>query len=69
MQDELVAGDEIITAGGLHAIVRELDEDELQIEIAPNVLATLDRRAVAAVARREPEPELEPEPEAPAEPS
>jgi preprotein translocase subunit YajC len=56
MQDGLVAGDEIITAGGLHAIVRDLDEDELQIEIAPNVLATLDRRAVAAVARHEPEP-------------
>jgi preprotein translocase YajC subunit len=54
MQDELAVGDEIITAGGLHAVVRELGENELRVEIAPNVLATLDRRAVAAVARDEP---------------
>src|SRR5215471_16793737 len=50
MQDSLVVGDEIITAGGLHAVVRELGESELRVEIAPNVVATLDRRAVAAVA-------------------
>jgi preprotein translocase subunit YajC len=50
MQDSLTLGDEIITAGGLYAIVRGIDEDRLEIEIAPNVIATLDRRAVAAVA-------------------
>ena len=50
MQDSLAPGDEIITAGGLYAVVREIDEDRLEIEIAPNVIATLDRRAVAAVA-------------------
>ena len=61
MQDSLAVGDEIITAGGLHAVVRELGEDELRIEIAPNVLATLDRRAVAAVAHDEPVPEIPPE--------
>jgi preprotein translocase subunit YajC len=50
MQDSIDVGDEIITAGGLHGIVRELGESELRVEIAPNVVATLDRRAVAAVA-------------------
>jgi preprotein translocase YajC subunit len=50
----LIVGDEIITAGGLHAVVRELGESQLRIEIAPDVLATLDRRAVAAVAHEEP---------------
>jgi preprotein translocase subunit YajC len=50
MQDSINVGDEIITAGGIHAIVRELGESELRVEIAPNVVATLDRRAVAAVA-------------------
>ena len=50
MQDSLKAGDEIITAGGLHGVVHELGESELRVEIAPNVLVTLDRRAVAAVA-------------------
>jgi preprotein translocase subunit YajC len=50
MQDDITVGDEIITAGGLHAVVKEAGEDELRIEIAPGVIATLDRRAVAAVA-------------------
>jgi preprotein translocase subunit YajC len=56
MQDSVVVGDEIITAGGLHGIVRELGERELKVEIAPNVVATLDRRAIAAVAQEEPAP-------------
>jgi preprotein translocase subunit YajC len=50
MQDTLVVGDEIITAGGLYAVIREIDRDRLRIEIAPGVVASLDRRAVAAVA-------------------
>jgi preprotein translocase subunit YajC len=51
MQDDIKAGDEIITAGGIHAVVREVQEDELRVEIAPGTVVTLDRRAVAAVAR------------------
>src|SRR5438552_678069 len=58
MQDSVDVGDEIITAGGLHGVVREIGDDQLKIEIAPEVVATLDRRAVAAVAR---EVEVEPE--------
>jgi preprotein translocase subunit YajC len=50
MQDDVVVGDEIITAGGMHGIVKEAGEGELRIEIAPGVVVTLDRRAVAAVA-------------------
>src|SRR5439155_10586191 len=59
MQDSLEVGNEIITAGGLHAVVLELGERELKVEIAPNVVATLDRRAVAAVAEEEPPPDVE----------
>ena len=51
MQDDVAVGDEIITAGGLHAIVKEAGDSELRIEIAPGVVVTLDRRAVAAVAQ------------------
>jgi len=64
MQDSVVVGDEITTAGGLHAVVREEHGDELRVEIAPGVVATLDRRAVAAVAREvevEVEPEIDPD--------
>jgi preprotein translocase subunit YajC len=63
MQDRLRVGDEIITAGGLHATVRAIEGDVLEIEIAPGTIARLDRRAVAALARedREEEPEVEEE--------
>ena len=61
MQDSVEVGDEVITAGGLHAVVKEAEDDRLRIEIAPGVVVTLDRRAVAAVAR---EIEVESEPEA-----
>ena len=60
MQDSVDLGDEVITAGGLHGTVREIGDGTLQIEIAPGVVATLDRRAVAAVAR-EVEVEVDPE--------
>ena len=54
MQDDVEVGDEIITAGGIHAVVKEAGERELRIEIAPGVVVTLDRRAVAAVAQEIP---------------
>jgi preprotein translocase subunit YajC len=54
MQDAIEIGDEIITAGGIHAIVRDATSQELRVEIAPNVVVTLDRRAVAAVAQLDP---------------
>ena len=63
MQDSVEVGDEIITAGGLHGTVKELGDETLQLEIAPGVIATLDKRAVAAVARDvevEVSPEVDP---------
>jgi preprotein translocase subunit YajC len=65
MQDSVEAGDEIITAGGLHGTVKEIDDEAAKVEIAPNVVVTVDRRAIAAVAT---EIEVETEPETPAEP-
>lgn len=68
MQNELHLDDEIITAGGLHGYVRQLDEEVLTVEIAPDVRVRVDRRAVAGIVRREqPEPEQLEEPEQPEE--
>jgi preprotein translocase subunit YajC len=50
MQDALTVGDEVITAGGLHGRVRELQDGEIRLEIAQGVVVTADRRAIAAVA-------------------
>ena len=57
MQDRLRAGDEIITAGGIHAIVKSIEDDVLDIEIARGTIVRLDRRAVAAVVSVEEEVE------------
>jgi preprotein translocase subunit YajC len=65
MQDSIAVGDEIITAGGLHGTVEALEDDTVKLEIATGVVVTLDRRAVAAVAR---DVEVEVEPDQPAEP-
>ena len=49
MQDTLRVGDEVITAGGIHGEVRQLDEDVLKVEIAPDIVVRVDRRAIAAI--------------------
>jgi preprotein translocase subunit YajC len=49
MQDTLRVGDEVITAGGIRGEVRQLDEDVLKVEIAPDIVVRVDRRAIAAV--------------------
>ena len=53
MQDTLRVGDEVITAGGIRGYVRQIDEEVLKVEIAPEVVVRLDRRAVAALVQEE----------------
>lgn len=60
MQDALAVGDEVITAGGLHGEVVEVDESVLRVEIAPGTVVRVDRRAVAARIEAEPEEPQEP---------
>lgn len=49
MIDHLRVGDEVITAGGFFAIVREISDDEVQVELGPGTEARLSKRAIAAV--------------------
>jgi preprotein translocase subunit YajC len=49
MIDHLRIGDEVLTAGGFFAIVREISEDEVQVELGPGTEARLAKRAIAAV--------------------
>lgn len=60
MQEVIEPGDEILTAGGIHGIVREVEDELVHVEIAPGTTIRLDRRAVAAI-------ESEPEPDEPDE--
>ena len=66
LQNVLAVGDEILTAGGIHGTVRELEDEIVHVEIAPDTIVRLDRRAVAAIAQEpEPEAEIEAETESP----
>jgi preprotein translocase subunit YajC len=60
MQDRLRNGDEIITAGGMHGIVKAIENEIVHVEIAPHTLVRVDRRAIAAIASSE-ESEIEEE--------
>jgi len=71
MQDALDEGDEILTAGGVYGTVRGIEDEVVELEIAPGTIVRLDRRAVAAVVpdETEPEPEeIDPEPADPSSP-
>ena len=50
----LESGDEIVTSGGLHGTIRALDVGTIDLEIAPGVVVTLARGAIAG--RLSPEP-------------
>jgi preprotein translocase subunit YajC len=66
MQTVLEVGDEILTAGGIHGTVREIEDEIVHVEIAPGTTVRLDRRAVAAIAQEpEAEAEIEEETEGP----
>jgi len=56
MQSDLAIGDEVVTAGGVYGTVTEIGDEEVRVEIAPNVEVRLARRAIAAqLTEHEPE--------------
>jgi preprotein translocase subunit YajC len=52
-------GDEIVTAGGLYGTVKRIDEDEIRVEIAPDLEVRIAKRAIAGIVT-EKQPELQP---------
>ena len=45
----LKAGDYVVTAGGLYGTVTDLGEDDLGLEIAPDIEVRVAKRAIGAV--------------------
>jgi preprotein translocase subunit YajC len=63
MISALKPGDEVVTAGGIYGTVTELlDDEDVLLEIAPQLRVRVARRAIGAVIHREDEPEAPPEP-------
>jgi preprotein translocase subunit YajC len=59
MLSDVEVGDEILTAGGVYATVREVRDEDLTVEIAPGTNIRLDKRAVALVLTEADEDEAE----------
>jgi preprotein translocase subunit YajC len=53
----LEVGDEIVTAGGLYGTVRRIDDDEVRVEIAPDLEVRIAKRAIAGILTKK-RPEL-----------
>jgi preprotein translocase subunit YajC len=49
MIDRLDVGEDILTTGGIYGTVREVDGDDLVVEIADGVEVHMTRRGIAAV--------------------
>ncbi|GAA3527379.1 hypothetical protein AFL01nite_03690 [Aeromicrobium flavum] len=49
MQDALEPGARVMISSGIHGIIRTLDDETVGLEIAPNVVITVARAAVAEV--------------------
>jgi preprotein translocase subunit YajC len=49
MIDSVKPGDYIVTAGGMYGTVTELGDDDLGLEVAPDVEVRIAKRAVGAV--------------------
>lgn len=63
MVSDLAVGTEIVTAGGIFGTVVTIGDEELGIEVAPETILRVSKRAVAAVV--DPQPTAAPEDESP----
>ena len=52
MLQSLEVGDEVVTAGGIFGTITALDEDEVRVEIAPQLEVRVARRAIGGVVGR-----------------
>ena len=53
MVEALKAGDNVVTNGGIHGTVAKVNGMQVELEIAPNVVITVERMAVSAVIQPE----------------
>ena len=53
MVEALKAGDNVVTNGGIHGTVAKVNGMQVELEIAPNVVITVERMAVSGVIQPE----------------
>ena len=55
--ESLEEGDEIVSAGGLYGVIREIEGETLHVEIADGLVVRMARNAVVGLVEEEEEPE------------
>ncbi len=45
-QENLKAGDKVVSAGGIYGIVREVQQDTVKLEIAPNTIIKIAKTSI-----------------------
>ena len=52
-QNAMKAGDKVVTAGGIHGIVREVDEKTAKVEVSAGVLIKFEKASIVAFVSKE----------------
>lgn len=52
-QNALKDGDKIVTAGGIHGIVREVDDKTVKVEVCAGVLIKFEKASIVHVSSKE----------------
>ena len=52
-QNNLKDGDKIVTAGGIHGIVREVDDKTVKVEVSAGVLIKFEKASIVAFVSKE----------------
>ena len=55
--ESLEEGDEIVSAGGLSGVIKEIDGEELQVEISDGLVVRMARNAVVGIVEEDDEVE------------
>ena len=52
-QDSLKAGDKVVSAGGIYGIIREVQQDTVKMEIAPNTIIKIAKTSIVSSTPKE----------------
>ena len=52
-QNSMKAGDKVVSAGGIHGIVREVDDKTVKVEVSAGVLIKFEKASIVSVISKE----------------
>nr|WP_244659121.1 preprotein translocase subunit YajC [Corynebacterium diphtheriae] len=59
LQESMMIGQQVITTAGVHAVIKGIAENTVDLEIAPNILVTFEKSAVISIEDNKSDSELE----------